>query len=637
MFQLKGSPAAHLARTLCLALLGIAFMAAPVALIGQTTTTRRPPAKVPVAQAQPAGQSKYKGIWEPISYPEDLQFSDVFFTTADEGWVVGGATTETGAVILHTTDGGDHWEIQLGDPQSSENGYKELRFLDRTQGWAVQRRSGGNPDRLLHTRDGKNWIMIGPMPGPHMDYMFTSERTGVVIREGSELDITTDGGKSWKPAFECAAKVQVNGLWQNVGCRWGRLQFLTPSIGFAVGFNNTNLFLAKTMDGGTTWNLQAVVERNENWPKNPDVLFLDENTGFIGAEQAYKSTDGGQTWTGITASSWRPLHLRFADPEVGWALDGKKVTFTTDGGNRWNSRDYSFPAEGEAISLPRRDRGYIVGPHGMIYRYRVVPNEYTAKGMIPAPLLSGLDPALDVQVQQLAQQVQQLAKDAGVPPMDFTQDTSGAGGAAPIPGGGTFTPGMSSGPASAAGFTSGGPMSSGTFPGSVPGCPAVGVPGGGAGFGNSTPSSTSFSPGGTGSTSTAAVSGFVQDTNTTSPPASSGNFSQSTASANPAGAVSAQSGGSGAFMQDTSGATATLNTVSTTVPQFVGKYRNLNLMLTGLQMAAQMPASVQCLTQSFQSLKSVKDPQAAMAAVMNIQGQMSGLVRMVRMAFQKSR
>lgn len=637
MFQLKGSPAAHLARTLCLALLGIAFMAAPVALIGQTTTTRRPPAKVPVAQAQPAGQSKYKGIWEPISYPEDLQFSDVFFTTADEGWVVGGATTETGAVILHTTDGGDHWEIQLGDPQSSENGYKELRFLDRTQGWAVQRRSGGNPDRLLHTRDGKNWIMIGPMPGPHMDYMFTSERTGVVIREGSELDITTDGGKSWKPAFECAAKVQVNGLWQNVGCRWGRLQFLTPSIGFAVGFNNTNLFLAKTMDGGTTWNLQAVVERNENWPKNPDVLFLDENTGFIGAEQAYKSTDGGQTWTGITASSWRPLHLRFADPEVGWALDGKKVTFTTDAGNRWNSREYPFPAEGEAISLPRRDRGYIVGPHGMIYRYRVVPNEYTAKGMIPAPLLSGLDPALDVQVQQLAQQVQQLAKDAGVPPMDFTQDTSGAGGAAPIPGGGTFTPGMSSGPASAAGFTSGGPMSSGTFPGSVPGCPAVGVPGGGAGFGNSTPSSTSFSPGGTGSTSTAAVSGFVQDTNTTSPPASSGNFSQSTASANPAGAVSAQSGGSGAFMQDTSGATATLNTVSTTVPQFVGKYRNLNLMLTGLQMAAQMPASVQCLTQSFQSLKSVKDPQAAMAAVMNIQGQMSGLVRMVRMAFQKSR
>lgn len=101
--------------------------------------------------------------------------------------------------------------------------------------------------------------------------------------------------------------------------------------------------------------------------------------------------------------------------------------------------------------------------------------------------------------------------------------------------------------------------------------------------------------------------------------------------------MSAQSGGSGAFMQDTSGATATLNTVSTTVPQFVGKYRNLNLMLTGLQMAAQMPASVQCLTQSFQSLKSVKDPQAAMAAVMNIQGQMSGLVRMVRMAFQKSR
>jgi hypothetical protein len=92
---------------------------------------------------------------------------------------------------------------------------------------------------------------------------------------------------------------------------------------------------------------------------------------------------------------------------------------------------------------------------------------------------------------------------------------------------------------------------------------------------------------------------------------------------------------SAGFVQDTGTATAAVTTVSTTVPQFVSKYRNLNLMLTGLQTAAQMPATVQCMKQSFLALKNVKDPQAAMAAVMNIQGQMSGLVRMVGMAFQK--
>jgi photosystem II stability/assembly factor-like uncharacterized protein len=604
MLGSKGANTALLPRTLRLVLFGIALAVAPLRLIGQTTTTRRPTAKPPVTPAQQVAQSKYKGIWEPISYPEDLALSDVFFATADEGWVAGGATNEAGAVILHTADGGDHWEIQLGDPQSSENGYKELRFLDRRQGWAVQRRSGGNPDRLLHTRDGKNWIMIGPMPGPHMDYMFTSERTGVVIREGSELDITTDGGKSWKPAFECAAKVQVNGLWQNVGCRWGRLQFLTPSIGFAVGFNNQNLFLAKTIDGGATWKLQAVVERNENWPKNPDVFFLDENTGFIGAEQAYKSSDGGQTWTGITASSWRPLHLRFADPEVGWAFDGKKVTFTTDGGNRWNSREYPFPVEPEALSLPRRDRGYIVGAHGMIYRYRVVPSEYTAKGMIPAPLLSGLDPALDLQVQQLAQQVQQLAKDTGAPPIDFMQDTGGASpsgpGSAPTFSSDTSAPGSTS-----TSFNTGSGVSGGTFPGAVPGCPAINLPGTSPVLGSS-PQPISSSGTASPAPASASPGGFTQDTEV-----------------------------SAGFVQDTNTATATVTTVSNTVPQFVSKYRNLNLMLTGLQVATQMPATVQCMKQSFMALKNVKNPQAAIAAVVNIQGQMTGLMQMMRLAFQK--
>ena len=590
---------------------GVAQPPSPRKIVPRAKPTSNPTA--------PAAQVKYKGIWEPISYPDDLQFADVFFTTVDEGWIAGGATTETGAVILHTTDGGDHWEIQLGDPQSSENGYRELRFLDGTHGWAVQRRSGGNPDRLLHTRDGKNWMMIGPMPGPHMDYMFTSETTGVVIREGSEMDITTDGGRSWKPVFECAAKVQQDGLWQNVGCRWGRLQFLTPSIGFAVGYNNRDIFLAKTTDGGATWNLHVAIERNENWPKDPDVFFLDENTGFIGAEQAYKSTDGGQTWSGIVASSWRPLHLRFADPEVAWAVDGKKVTFTTDGGNRWNSREYPFPVEVEGLSLPRRDRGYVVGQHGMIYRYRVAPLDYVAKGLIPAPLISGIDSPLDAQVQQLAQQVQQLAQDAGASAGPFTQDNGSTSGVAD---GGVLPSGAASLSSDATGNGStmtntgsielpGGMSVPGSTSASLSGCP--GVTGVTPSSGNSLTPATS-SPGAT-TTTGASSTGFSQDTtSTTSAPATSAGF-----------------------VQDTTAASATIASVSATVPQFVSKYRNLNLLITGFQVATQMPAAVQCLKQSFMALKAVRNPQAAMAAVANIQGQMTGLVQMMRVAFQKQK
>lgn len=43
------------------------------------------------------------------------------------------------------------------------------------------------------------------------------------------------------------------------------------------------------------------------------------------------------------------------------------------------------------FSIPSRRRAYAVGQHGMIYRYSVVPIEYTAKGMIDAPMMPGSD------------------------------------------------------------------------------------------------------------------------------------------------------------------------------------------------------------------------------------------------------
>jgi hypothetical protein len=97
---------------------------------------------IPVAQ--PAGapgnsttsqeQARYKAIWEPVNYKEDLEFTDVFFVNDKVGWVSGDAGGGLkGGVILHTQDGGDNWTIQLGDPQSSQRAYRELRSKDSLQ------------------------------------------------------------------------------------------------------------------------------------------------------------------------------------------------------------------------------------------------------------------------------------------------------------------------------------------------------------------------------------------------------------------------------------------------------------------------------------------------------------------------
>ena len=70
---------------------------------------------------------------------------------------------------------------------------------------------------------------------------------------------------------------------------------------------------------------------------------------------------------------------------MGWG--GKNFSFTRNGGKLWTTRLIKCPAEVKAFSLPRRDRGYLVGDHGMIYRYRIVPVAYTAKGILDAPMM----------------------------------------------------------------------------------------------------------------------------------------------------------------------------------------------------------------------------------------------------------
>lgn len=72
---------------------------------------------------------------------------------------------------------------------------------------------------------------------------------------------------------------------------------------------------------------------------------------------------------------------------MGWSVGQRNMGFTIDGGKHWNSREFNFPTHPRAYSLLRRDRAYVVAEHGMIYRYRVVPVEYTSKGMLDAPMM----------------------------------------------------------------------------------------------------------------------------------------------------------------------------------------------------------------------------------------------------------
>ena len=527
---------------------------------------QRPAGKsVPAAQAQ--HQPQYKGIWEPVNYTEDINLNSVYFVSAQTGWVSGGSGG-AGGTILNTQDGGEHWNVQWGDPQhGTEDAPNNFFFLDATHGWARQ-----GYDHLLHTTDGKTWAVTGSVGHYSWQYVFTSEKTGFYVGRGPQINRTTDGGRTWKVVNQCAVKIQVDGLPRNVECDWIKVHFPTPTTGYAVAeiSGQSLAVVGKTSDGGATWAL-TVVDLPLGAPS--DVFFLDPNTGYMRKGNARegqlnKTTDGGATWTANATP--KGDNLRFADPEVGWSLmngdnNGPcQVYFTTDGGQHWDSRGFKFPVQVSDFSLPRRDRAYVVGNHGMVYRYRVVPFEYTSAGALDAPAMPAYGgPILD-HLQQMKDQVAALQAKLG------------------------------------AGSASGGSTSSQE--------PAAR---GGAHF-----LEVSYKPGTSYEASQDAGSqgGFVQDTDTSSVPTSS--FVQNCCAAQVQNLQSSFS----AFTQQ--------------IPTFSGKFRNLNLISVGLNMALDLMGKAKQIRASFVALKNAPDAKSALAALADLATKLEGTSQAINSDFQ---
>lgn len=92
--------------------------------------------------------------WKQAESPVQILLTNVFFLTPKLGWAVG-----HDAVILHTEDGGLHWQLQYEDPIPNGDLPKPLLgvyFSDSQHGVAV-----GAYGLMLQTADGgKSWSMI---------------------------------------------------------------------------------------------------------------------------------------------------------------------------------------------------------------------------------------------------------------------------------------------------------------------------------------------------------------------------------------------------------------------------------------------------------------------------------------------
>src|SRR5947208_3263264 len=185
-------------------------------------STKKAARPSPVKSAASEGtQPKFKAIWEPVIVQEDIELLSAYFVSPEEGWVTGGRTVMGGGVILHTKDGGANWEVQLGDPQSSDRAYRDLRFVEPKIGFAVQS-TGGGDHQLLRTTDGQNWAPSGTVGQHRTDYRFISADVGFYAG-GAEIYRTRNGGRTWEPVYQCRVKAEINGLTRDVNCEFDQL------------------------------------------------------------------------------------------------------------------------------------------------------------------------------------------------------------------------------------------------------------------------------------------------------------------------------------------------------------------------------------------------------------------------------
>ena len=247
----------------------------------------------------------------------NLPLFDMYFLNDREGFAVGGRNScggdgcvPAGAIILHTSDGGNIWtSVKISVSQNTE--LQSITFVNNLQGYA-----SGTGVVLVTYDGGQTWKEISPSnTGTIFTAMgFKDEQNGIILGPAGKVIKTNDGGKSWgitQPLMYGGVNslniVEENLVYATAGCK-----------------------AYKSIDFGDTW-----TEVGNSLFAMGNIIFKTKNVGFTVGTGDYSggcfgqfcgaihySTDGGQTWKG-SKSIWEIGAIRascFVNDRLGFVL-----------------------------------------------------------------------------------------------------------------------------------------------------------------------------------------------------------------------------------------------------------------------------------------------------------------------------
>lgn len=195
------------------------------------------------------------------------------------------------------------------------------------------------------------WVVYDSAASPLHAISFSTEQNGIIVGDGGNILVTTDGGYTW------THKTYQDYYLYDV-------HFVNSSVGYTVGAGSGSPALAviKTIDGGVTWNA-AHATTLTFLPYS--VYFTDENTGYVVGTSGgiAKTTDGGSTWNTQTSGVTEILYkIMFIDANTGYAVGTNGIILkTSNSGTSWNTLISGTTVQLDDVSFVNNNIGYVGG------------------------------------------------------------------------------------------------------------------------------------------------------------------------------------------------------------------------------------------------------------------------------------
>jgi photosystem II stability/assembly factor-like uncharacterized protein len=340
--------------------------------------------------------------WIPAQVPDaaTLDFRAVVAFSADEAFLMS-AGPGGQSRIYHTTDRGQHWQLQFTNP-NPKGFFDSMAFWDPTHGIVlgdpIPDETGKDKDKatgklkfeLLITTDGQTWTPIPPSqlpPAIEGEGAFAASNTCLAILP---TPVPTNGsvilsGDTWSA--------------KRSACRSRRTPCTSPSPEPPKGILTTDVVVATPHLVSLSWKPGASAPRQ---PTEKDVTAPDPNIWFATggkAARVFHSPDRGQTWQVFDTpilhgpDSAGIFSIAFRDSTHGVIAggdykhpdqDGPNLAFTTDAGKTWTLSQIFPQSYYSAVTYDRktrtknnkdeaRDRLFLVGPK-FIYDFRPPQN-----------------------------------------------------------------------------------------------------------------------------------------------------------------------------------------------------------------------------------------------------------------------